>query len=93
MTHLYYITEEKDIVEIADIEINISTGYSIVKTYIDSSGNINHPSFNFLPDVYFNSYEECRKMLTKLLTIRCKVDYDVKLSLEDLIKDYPEYAI
>jgi hypothetical protein len=59
-----------------------------------SSDNIKSVEYkNYIPDVFFNSYEEGCKVLTTLLSRRCEYDLTIREIFEKLVKHYPEYAI
>lgn len=48
---------------------------------------------NFLPGVFFKTYEEGCKVLTKLLAVRCSHDINIRETFNRLVEEYPEYAI
>ncbi len=60
------------------------------KMIFDKDGNV---MTNYMPEVFFKTYESGCKMLTSLLSKRCSNDATIRETFNKLLEKYPEYAI
>jgi len=109
MKQIYFIHENTTPVKLAGVNKQMTTDFVVTTGYISEpheKDNHNPGDYNpvyskdkgvefenYLPGVFFNSYEDGCKMLTKVLAVRCTYDVTIRETFDKLVSQYPECAV